>query len=105
MKALGFTDVVEVAVGADLCATQEAMDFLEHVPEKIPFMATSCCRLVNDGKAGVPRVKECVSMSLTPMVLTARLTRNSHPEAKIAYLSDPARQRSWRQDAARYAAK
>ena len=27
MKALGFTDVFEVAIGADLCATQEAIDF------------------------------------------------------------------------------
>ena len=43
MKALGFADVFEVAVGADLCATQEAIDFIREVPEKLPFMATSCC--------------------------------------------------------------
>jgi Iron only hydrogenase large subunit, C-terminal domain len=42
-KALGFTDVVEVAVGADLCTVEEAKDFMEEVPEKQPFMATSCC--------------------------------------------------------------
>lgn len=29
MKALGFTDIFEVAIGADLCATQEAEDFSE----------------------------------------------------------------------------
>ena len=39
----GFTDVIEVAVGADLCATDEAKDFMENVPDKLPFMATSCC--------------------------------------------------------------
>lgn len=33
-KALGFTDVVEVAVGADLCTVEEAKDFMEEVPEK-----------------------------------------------------------------------
>ena len=43
MKRLGFADVVEVAVGADLCTIQEAEDFLKEVPEKLPFMATSCC--------------------------------------------------------------
>ena len=43
MKALGFADVIEVAVGADLCATDEAKDFMENVPDKLPFMATSCC--------------------------------------------------------------
>ena len=42
-QALGFTDVREVAIGADLCTVEEAKDFLEEVPEKLPFMATSCC--------------------------------------------------------------
>ena len=43
MKQLGFADVFEVAIGADLCAVQEAEDFIKEVPEHIPFMATSCC--------------------------------------------------------------
>ncbi|MBS5164963.1 MAG: 4Fe-4S dicluster domain-containing protein [Butyricicoccus pullicaecorum] len=87
MKALGFTDVVEVAVGADLCATQEAMDFLEHVPEKIPFMATSCCPAWSMmAKQEFPELKDCVSMSLTPMVLTARLIKKQHPEAKVVFI-------------------
>ena len=43
MKRLGFADIIEVAIGADLCAAQEAEDFVEEVPEKLPFMATSCC--------------------------------------------------------------
>ncbi len=42
-KALGFTDIKEVAVGADLCTIEEAKDFMKEVPEKIPFMGTSCC--------------------------------------------------------------
>ena len=42
-QALGFTDIREVAVGADLCTIEEAKDFLKEVPEKLPFMATSCC--------------------------------------------------------------
>jgi ferredoxin len=43
MKQLGFADIFEVAIGADLCATQEAEDFIREVPESLPFMATSCC--------------------------------------------------------------
>ena len=50
-KALGFTGMEEVALGADLCAVQEAEDFLEEVPDKIPFMGTSCCPgVVGHGK-------------------------------------------------------
>ena len=39
-QALGFTDVIEVAIGADLCTIEEAGDFMKEVPEKLPFMAT-----------------------------------------------------------------
>ena len=34
MRVLGFADVVEVAIGADLCTVEEANDFLEEVPAK-----------------------------------------------------------------------
>ena len=40
MRILGFDDVVEVAIGADLCTVEEAKDFLKEVPEELPFMAT-----------------------------------------------------------------
>ena len=43
IKMLGFDQVVEVAVGADMCTIEEAKDFLEKVPEQQDFMATSCC--------------------------------------------------------------
>ena len=43
MKQLGFSDVVEVAAGADICTIEEAHDFLEKVPNEQRFMATSCC--------------------------------------------------------------
>ena len=39
MKQLGFAALEEVAVGADLCAVEEAEEFLRMVPEKQPFMA------------------------------------------------------------------
>ena len=41
MKELGFSDVVEVAVGADICTLEEAHDFLEKVPQEQRFRATS----------------------------------------------------------------
>ena len=43
MRMLGFSDVEEVAIGADLCTIDEAKDFMEEVPSKHPFMGTSCC--------------------------------------------------------------
>lgn len=87
MKELGFADVIEVAIGADLCATQEAIDFVEEVPEKLPFMATSCCPAwATMAKKLFPDYANCISMALTPMTLTARLIKSEHPKAKVVFI-------------------
>ncbi len=84
---LGFSGVEEVAIGADLCAIEEADDFIEEVPEDISFMGTSCCPAWSlMAKMEFPEHKECISMALTPMVLTARMVRDSHPNAKIVFV-------------------
>ena len=85
--ALGFHDVVEVAIGADLCTMQEAKDFLEEVPDKLPFMGTSCCPAWSVmAKREFPQYAECISMALTPMVLTGRLIKKEHPGCKVAFI-------------------
>ena len=86
-KQLGFAGVEEVAVGADLCTVQEAQDFLDEVPEKLPFMGTSCCPAWSVmAKKEFPDHANTISMSLTPMVLVARLIRSRHPDAKIVFV-------------------
>ena len=87
MKQLGFADVFEVAVGADLCATQEAIDFMQEVPEKLPFMATSCCPAWSMmAKKLFPDYANCISMALTPMTLTARLIKREYTNAKVVFI-------------------
>ena len=86
-RELGFSGMEEVALGADLCTVQEAGDFLEEVPAKIPFMGTSCCPAWSVmAKKEFPEHADCVSMALTPMTLTARLIRKQHPDAKIVFV-------------------
>ncbi|HIY74532.1 MAG TPA: 4Fe-4S dicluster domain-containing protein [Candidatus Intestinimonas merdavium] len=87
MKQLGFADVFEVAIGADLCTTQEAKDFLEEVPEKLPFIGTSCCPAWSVmAKKLFPEHANCISMALTPMTLTARLIKHEQPNAKVVFI-------------------
>ena len=87
MRLLGFSDVAEVAVGADLCTIEEARDFLEKVPAKQPFMATSCCPAWSVmAKKLFPEFREYISMALTPMVLTARMVKKQKPEARIVFV-------------------
>ena len=87
MKQLGFDSVVEVAIGADLCTIEEAKDFLRAVPEEQPFMATSCCPYWSVmAKKLFPTISHCISMAMTPMVLTARLQKKEHKGCKIAFI-------------------
>ena len=87
MKALGFADVFEVAIGADLCAVQEAEDFVKEVPEQLPFMATSCCPAWSVmAKKLFPDYSNCISMALTPMTLTARLIKKKHEKGKVVFI-------------------
>ena len=87
MRILGFDDVVEVAIGADLCTVEEAKDFLAEVPEKLPFMGTSCCPAWSVmAKKLFPQFKDCISMALTPMVITARMVKKDHPDARICFI-------------------
>lgn len=87
MKKLGFDSVVEVAIGADLCAIEEAKDFMREVPEHQPFMATSCCPSWSVmAKKLFPDLAPYISMAMTPMVLTARMVKKENPDACIAFI-------------------
>ena len=87
MKQLGFAGVAEVAVGADLCTIDEAKDFMEEVPSKHPFMGTSCCPAWSVmAKKLFPQYADCISMTMTPMVLTARLIKRNEPDVRICFV-------------------
>ena len=87
MKKLGFDRVVEVAVGADMCTIEEAKDFLEKVPAKQNFMATSCCPAWHSMVHKLfPAQSKNISMTLTPMVFTARLMKKQYPGCKVVFV-------------------
>ena len=87
MRRLGFDSVVEVAIGADLCAIEEAKDFIREVPANQPFMATSCCPSWSVmAKKVFPEIAPYISMAMTPMVLTARMVKKENPDAYIAFI-------------------
>ena len=87
MKQLGFDQVVEVAIGADMCTIEEAKDFLEKVPAQQDYMATSCCPSWHSMIYKLfPSEKNKISMTLTPMVFTARLMKKEHPGCKVVFV-------------------
>ena len=87
MKALGFHRVVEVAIGADLCTIEEARDFLEKVPHEQNYMATSCCPAWHSMISKLyPSEMSKISMTLTPMVYTARMMKKDFPGCKVVFV-------------------
>lgn len=87
LKMLGFDRAVEVAIGADICTLEEAKDFMEKVPEKQNYMATSCCPAWHSMIEKLyPGEMSKISMTLTPMVFTARLMKKQHPGCKVVFV-------------------
>ncbi len=85
---LGFKDVFEVAVGADVGCVAEAHHYVKSVTTgEIPFLFTSCCPawavLV---KKQFPDLAPRVSEELTPMVATARSIKVNHPDARVVFI-------------------
>lgn len=87
IKKLGFKDVVEVSLGADITTLHEAKEFLEKVPNEMPFMGTSCC---NSWTLMVeklfPEQFDYISDSSSPMVETAKYIVKKDPDAKITFI-------------------
>ncbi len=87
MKQLGFHRIVEVAVGADMCTIEEAKDFLEKMPAEQKYMATSCCPAWHSMIYKLfPSETGNISMTLTPMVFTARLMKKKYPDCKVVFV-------------------
>ena len=88
LKEIGFAEVFEVALGADIGAITEARHYVNEVKTgKLPFLLTSCCPAWSMlAKKTLPDMVETVSSALTPMVATARTIKQRHPEAKIVFV-------------------
>lgn len=82
IKKLGFYQVVEAALGADITLYHEANEFKEK-----GIMTTSCCpSFVMFIEKNFPELVKYISSSPSPMVETALLIKRSDPTAKIVFI-------------------
>ena len=73
---LGFTDVYEVAQGADVTTKTEAAEFEERLVKGAEFMTTSCCAGYNElVDKHIPDMKPFRSDTKTPMYYTAEIVK------------------------------
>lgn len=89
LKLLGFTDMIEVALFADILSIKEAYEFNRLVKTKDDFFLTSCCCPVwfNLIKKNYPDLFQHMSPSVSPMIASGRFLKKLYPEARVVFLS------------------
>lgn len=87
IRHLGFTDVIEVAKGADTTTANEAKEYSHKMSEGQLFMTTSCCPSYTSlVKKHITELKPFVSDTKTPMYYTAEIARKLYPEAVLVFV-------------------
>ena len=88
IKELGFYDVVETAIGADIGCMAEAEHYVKKVSTgELSFLLTSCCpSWMFLAKLFFPETIGSISRELTPMVATARLIKEKHPDVAVVFI-------------------
>lgn len=88
IKNLGFNEVYEVAQGADITSTNEAVDFKERMERGDKFMTTSCCAgYVQLVEKHLSEIKPFVSDSKTPLYYTAEIVKKENPDCISVFFS------------------
>ncbi|MEG0456518.1 MAG: 4Fe-4S dicluster domain-containing protein [Oscillospiraceae bacterium] len=82
IKKLGFKNVVEAALGADMVAFKESVELKEK-----GFLTSSCCpAFVSYIEKNFPKLKENISHNLSPMAEVAKFIKNIDPTSKIVFI-------------------
>jgi [FeFe] hydrogenase (group B1/B3) len=86
LKHLGFKDVVEVALGADMVTLHESEELMT-MKSMGKTMTSSCCpSFVMYVEQKYPELLPHVSQTVSPMVATARLIKSTDPAAKVVFV-------------------
>ncbi|MFW6271216.1 MAG: [Fe-Fe] hydrogenase large subunit C-terminal domain-containing protein [Bacillota bacterium] len=88
-KLMGFEDMVEVALFADILTIKEAYEFDQLVKSKDDFFLTSCCCPVwiNMVEKNYPGLFDHMSPSVSPMIASGRFLKKLYNDAKVVFLS------------------
>ncbi len=86
VKALGFTDMVEVALGADLTAESEGKEWMEALSEGVKKTTSCCPAFVSMIRKHFPALQDAISTTISPMAATSRYIKAMHPDAITVFV-------------------
>ena len=87
MKKLGFSEVVEVARGAERTAKEEAEELEERLSRNESFMTTSCCpAYIQTVRRHMPEMLPHISDTPTPMHYTGEMVKSKDPQTLTVFI-------------------
>lgn len=86
IKLLGFHNVVEAALGADIIAFHETKEFSKEVEEKKVITSSCCPAFVSYIEKNYPELEEKISSAVSPMVAVSRLIKDTDKDAKVVFI-------------------
>lgn len=87
IKALGFTDMLEAACGADAVTVHESNEFVERMEKGDSYMTNSCCPgFLSYIEKIMPDQAERISGTVSPMVATGRYIKSKDKDAKVVFI-------------------
>ncbi|MEL7654650.1 MAG: [Fe-Fe] hydrogenase large subunit C-terminal domain-containing protein [Bacillota bacterium] len=88
-QKMGFADMIEVALFADILTIKEAFEFNHLVKREDDFFLTSCCCPVwfNLIRKNYPDIYEHLSPSVSPMIASGRILKRLYPNAKVVFFA------------------
>ena len=82
LKKLGFHDVIEAALGADMVAMAEAKELSEK-----GLLTSSCCpAFVQYIKTAFPKLVDHISHNMSPMAVLAKYIKETTPGSKVVFI-------------------
>ena len=82
LKMLGFHDVIEAALGADMVAMEEAKELSEK-----GILTSSCCpAFVQYIKQAFPNLVDKISHNMSPMAVLAKYIKETTPNSKVIFI-------------------
>lgn len=88
LKLLGFKDMIEVALFADILTIKEALEFNTFVKEEKDVFLTSCCCPIwfNLVKKNYPKLFDHMPPSVSPMIASGRFLKKLYKNAKVVFI-------------------
>lgn len=87
LKQIGFYNMEEAAIGADITAIEEADEFIDRMQNGEKYMTTSCCPcFVSYIENSFPKERKSISNTVSPMIAIAKKLKGSNSDIIVVFI-------------------